>query len=147
MSLPASGNVNFPNLFDSLKYKGTIIPQYNSYLIFLKKYYLKICKSYKSFCFWFTLNNSIHTSPRSIWREGNALIRFGWGLERKTLWFSLSQFYIFMKLSERFLKMNNSIQYIILYVRQLVINLHLKWIKNDFFFKSLKWASRCFKDI
>lgn len=57
--------------------------------------------------------------------------------KENTLVFLVTILYIY-ETFERFLKMNNSIQYIILYVRQLVINLHLKWIKNDFFFKSLK---------
>lgn len=52
--------------------------------------------------------------------------------KENTLVFPVTILYIY-ETFERFLKMNNSIQYIILYVRQLVINLHLKWIKNDFF--------------
>lgn len=52
--------------------------------------------------------------------------------KENTLVFPVTILYIY-ETFERFLKMNNSIQYIILYVRQLLINLHLKWIKNDFF--------------
>lgn len=51
MSLPASGNVNFPNLLDSLKYKGTILPQYSSYLIFLKNIIRKIVNHINHFVF------------------------------------------------------------------------------------------------
>lgn len=50
--------------------------------------------------------------------------------KENTLVFLVTILYIY-ETFERFLKMNNSIQYIILYVRQLVINLHLKWIKKN----------------
>lgn len=130
MSLPASGNVNFPNLFDSLKYKGTILPQYYSYLIFLKNIIWKIVNHINHFVFdllktiQFILAHDQYGEKEMLW----SVLVEGW--KGKHFGFP-SHNSIYLRNFDRFLKMNNSIQFTIQYVRQSVINLHLKWIKKN----------------
>lgn len=129
MSLLASGNVNFPNLLDSLKYKGTILPQYSSYLIFLKNIIWKIVNHINHFVFdllktiQFILAHVQYGEKETLWSvlvEGWKGKHFGFPCHNS----------IYLWNFDRFLKMNNSIQFTIQYVRQSVINLHFKWIKK-----------------
>lgn len=137
MSLPASGNVNFPNLFDSLKYKGTILPQYSSYLIFLKNIIWKIVNHINHFVFdllktiQFILAHDQYGEKETLW----SVLVEGW--KGKHFGFP-SHNSIYLRNFDRFLKMNNSIQFTIQYVRQSVINLHLKWIKKMIWKKTFK---------